>query len=757
MDFAGTSADGKFKLQYINNNDSSDDFIATYHEIKLPFSDYLKLPIIKKVTKVSFDGKIDWNPGKEIFGLSTQPAVARLQSLSLNPSSIYQAPLAEAITATNQDSIIQPNAPLAAASAAITNQYTVQPNAQWLILNAGWGTSNSSVQVQLKSPDGKTINESDFAANNIAIVNDLTDTQNRSVIISKPTAGNWSIEVVNPTGLDSLHYRAFRDSVAPTIELDPIVNAGNGNFTINYKAIDSDSDAKVSLFYSTDPQNFNGALIKNDLTESDGVSSYAWNAKELAEGDYYVYASIEDGDNAPIYSYAPGKISVNNNVVTPVVVNTAPFVCQPLNNAVATQNKPFTLTIPALTFQDCDPGDVLTYSATLSNGSPLPSWLKFDSATGTFAGTPTGTNLGNLQVRVTATDQAQAKADSIFDLNVLAQPLTIQKATDDVWNVSGSGKVKVSLLGKNTKRVNEVGVFKLDNNNRVNGIAPGADGFAKAALENSSVMFSTLPDRTTDGLNPSQTFDVNDGDRLGFLLVSNGSVEEDLKNNKFSNVSTSIDPANPYVRDPLEVIEYQGSYTLNWQENNDLVLDVLSLDFQVDNTPTTPLSSISSLQGQKEGETIDLREFIGQDVQATFTIKRDAKYNDTVNFYKIDDAAGTVTSPSGVQLRPQDPGYIQAVLSNAIAGLNLVTRNGQTTSIEKTIRGGSLYAPVLMSNVTASNSNGEHVFTPFSLDNTDRTDHVRLLGNNTFGFEDMLNGGDKDFNDVIIQASFKTI
>jgi Domain of unknown function (DUF4114) len=62
-----------------------------------------------------------------------------------------------------------------------------------------------------------------------------------------------------------------------------------------------------------------------------------------------------------------------------------------------------------------------------------------------------------------------------------------------------------------------------------------------------------------------------------------------------------------------------------------------------------------------------------------------------------------------------------------------------------------------MSNVTASNSNGEHVFTPFSLDNTDRTDHVRLLGNNTFGFEDMLNGGDKDFNDVIIQASFKTI
>jgi hypothetical protein len=73
------------------------------------------------------------------------------------------------------------------------------------------------------------------------------------------------------------------------------------------------------------------------------------------------------------------------------------------------------------------------------------------------------------------------------------------------------------------------------------------------------------------------------------------------------------------------------------------------------------------------------------------------------------------------------------------------------------MQGGSLYAPILMSNVTSSNPTGEHIFTPFSLDNTDRTDHVRLLGNNTFGFEDMFNGGDKDFNDVVVQASFKTI
>ena len=38
--------------------------------------------------------------------------------------------------------------------------------------------------------------------------------------------------------------------------------------------------------------------------------------------------------------------------------------------------------------------------------------------------------------------------------------------------------------------------------------------------------------------------------------------------------------------------------------------------------------------------------------------------------------------------------------------------------------------------------------------NTDGQDHVRLMGNNTFGFEDMAGGGDMDFDDVIARVSF---
>lgn len=38
--------------------------------------------------------------------------------------------------------------------------------------------------------------------------------------------------------------------------------------------------------------------------------------------------------------------------------------------------------------------------------------------------------------------------------------------------------------------------------------------------------------------------------------------------------------------------------------------------------------------------------------------------------------------------------------------------------------------------------------------NPDRVDHIRLLGDNRFGFEDLFGGGDRDFNDIVVQVKF---
>jgi uncharacterized repeat protein (TIGR01451 family) len=347
--------------------------------------------------------------------------------------------------------------------------------------------------------------------------------------------------------------------------------------------------------------------------------------------------------------------------------------------------------------------------------------------------------------------------DDIASVTIEAKPLFgIQKATEDAWTVNGNGKVKVALTGKNSNQLNEIGVFKLAADNTVNGIAVGTAGFAQAALANSTTLFTALPDQTTDGLDLSRIFNVADGDRLGFFMVANGTIEEDLKYNNFNNVVFSIDPANPGSKDYLQVTEKAGAFTLNWEQGNDNTFQDLSIRLTTDSSPDSPLSSISNLQGKPAGEILDLRAFDGQNLQATFTVKREAFYNNIAGFYKIDDVEGTVTSLTGAKLKPTDKGYKQAALDNKIAGLDLVGENNKTITIDKNITGGSMYASYLIINgITGFDNN--LVYTSFSQSNFAGVDRVRLLGENTFGFEDLLINSDNDFNDFIVQASFKIV
>jgi Ca2+-binding RTX toxin-like protein len=120
-------------------------------------------------------------------------------------------------------------------------------------------------------------------------------------------------------------------------------------------------------------------------------------------------------------------------------VNDTPVVAAPPSDQPATEDEAFVFVLPAETFTDEDAGDTLTYSATLADGSALPSWLVFDAATRTFSGTPANGDVGSLSIRVTATDAAGASASTTFaievanvnDAPVVAAPPSDQAATED--------------------------------------------------------------------------------------------------------------------------------------------------------------------------------------------------------------------------------------------------------------------------------------------------------------------------------------
>jgi VCBS repeat-containing protein len=99
-------------------------------------------------------------------------------------------------------------------------------------------------------------------------------------------------------------------------------------------------------------------------------------------------------------------------------VNDAPTPAQALADQTATEDAAFRFTVPADPSADVDAGDTRTWSATLADGSELPSWLSFDADTHTFTGTPANGDVGELQVRVTVRDAAGAAADGDFTLRV---------------------------------------------------------------------------------------------------------------------------------------------------------------------------------------------------------------------------------------------------------------------------------------------------------------------------------------------------
>ncbi len=97
-------------------------------------------------------------------------------------------------------------------------------------------------------------------------------------------------------------------------------------------------------------------------------------------------------------------------------------------------------------FVDGD-GDVLEYDATLSDGSPLPAWLKFDPETGTFKGNPPADADGTtLEIMVTATDPTGKSVEQKFkwsfnDTNDLP---TLGKSIED-QELTGSGELEFTL------------------------------------------------------------------------------------------------------------------------------------------------------------------------------------------------------------------------------------------------------------------------------------------------------------------------
>jgi VCBS repeat-containing protein len=104
--------------------------------------------------------------------------------------------------------------------------------------------------------------------------------------------------------------------------------------------------------------------------------------------------------------------------ITVANVNDAPTVSAEIVDQTIAEDSALNFTIPSATFSDVDTGDTSTLTATLEDGTELPSWLTFTASTGVISGTPTNDQVGSINITVTSTDGNAASVSDTFSITV---------------------------------------------------------------------------------------------------------------------------------------------------------------------------------------------------------------------------------------------------------------------------------------------------------------------------------------------------
>ena len=243
----------------------------------------------------------------------------------------------------------------------------------------------------------------------------------------------------------------------------------------------------------------------------------------------------------------------------------------------------------------------------------------------------------------------------------------------------------------------------------------------------SSVDLSAMP----EGFDFFSEILANNGQRLMFFEVEGASLDQ---------LSSLNDPR------------------LHWLDTN-LAVDGKSLSLSTPNGATVSIAITPGFQGvdpliadlQNQAPILDLTAFASdQRIDLSLGYGREAALDSVTGWYLIQSKDGAVTAADGITLRPGDPNYITEALRtdnqiDSISGISIANR--QTRSLDVQLSGGVLLAPY------AQVSNGA-TYVAFAAANSDGLEHFMSLGTNLIGFEDLPNGGDRDFQDAVWKFDF---
>ncbi len=348
------------------------------------------------------------------------------------------------------------------------------------------------------------------------------------------------------------------------------------------------------------------------------------------------------------------------------------------------------------------------------------------------------------------------------------------RSSNDGLNFRGnSSHVQFSLNSFAGVEASEVGIARVTFDEdgqiaKVNGKAVTSIEEAKQAIiRHGETLFNSLrkQDRNPDIGTQTRTLNFEEGEQAVFFVIESGTKDELLfKGLDFQAVKFSL----PSLNDGAAIMTASSDES---GQNANLSLAGL-FDISAKVLSTEEVKSQVKLLAVEQSQTItqttdgliDLQSsgaFDGKQVSMKFSVQREAANNNSAYFYQVDDANGSILDTvTGMLIDPtadlteeKRQRYLElATTERLVKEAEFKASNLQTTEVDINLAGGEYYASLLVSDGTIESINNDfsRVLTSYVGINSDRVDHVRSLGNNTFGFEDTIGGGDRDYNDMIL-------
>jgi hypothetical protein len=527
---------------------------------------------------------------------------------------------------------------------------------------------------------------------------------------------------------------------APVADDDSGATAINTPLDINVLANDNDPDddsLTVSEVDTTTDQGGtvvileNGTLRYSPANDFEGEDSFTYT---VSDGELTDTATVNinvtsDPNQSPVAQDDFGTTSQDTDLVLAVLDNDN----DPDEDDTLTLSSVETATVEGGTAEIQDDGITVLYR-------PPSGFVGTDSFTYTVA------------------DAAGATADATVTIRVndpSTEAPSIKQTGDNLFVLEGTGATaKFSIEDpSNTPGEFEFGFYATDSI----GLDPGSEGYTAAALGQATTVFSLLGDGDVQLPSLERILSLAANTNYSFFLVENGTADSFLNGGEGTVTLGSLLDAN--VGGPLQYqfFEETGAYQLNWDTDGDGTFE-LNVDLSFPADAVKPLGTAQ--QGNSEGELLDFRGVAS--VELNVHVYREAAFNNQVGFYRIENEQGAIRVGDDL-LNPGDNGYVEAALNQWRNNPALQTSGGVTSNYEFTLEGG-LWAPFITVDGTIedyldnqSGNDPDAIYFNFIGANSDGADHVKLLGDNVFGFEDRPGGGDRDFDDLIVKITAQPV